>query len=46
MNWIIAYTAGARRDLKAINKYISNNLSAPKAAARQIDRILKKNPNS
>ena len=40
MNYQVMYTAGARKDLKNIFKYISEELLAPENAAGQTNRIM------
>lgn len=41
MSWNIVYTAGARRDLRAIYEYIACELLVPETAAEQTQRIMK-----
>jgi toxin ParE1/3/4 len=38
MKYKVMYTAGAKRDLRNIFRYISEELLAPENAARQTDR--------
>lgn len=40
MNYQVMYTAGARKDLKNIFQYISEELLAPENAAGQTNRIM------
>lgn len=40
MKYNIMYTAGAKRDLRNIFKYISEELLAPENAAGQVERIM------
>ena len=40
MKYKVMYTAGAKRDLRNIFRYISEELLAPENAARQTDRIM------
>ena len=41
MNWIINYTATAKKDLQNIIDYISFDLREPDIAKRQVGRIMK-----
>ena len=40
MKYKVMYTAGAKRDLRNIFRYISEELLAPENAAGQTDRIM------
>ena len=40
MKYKVMYTAGAKRDLRNIFRYISEELFAPENAAGQTDRIM------
>ena len=45
MKYKVMYTAGAKKDLRNIFRYISEELLAPENAAGQIERMLDTMPN-